>query len=248
MMPGTVLLLLLIAPAVGSFLGVLADRLPRGEDAIATPSHCRSCKTRLTPRDLVPLWSYLRHGGCCRHCGIALPGWLLLIELGAAGVAGLALLRGGTPYEVWQSAGYLWLLLALAFSDALWLRLPDALTAALLAVALGAAWPLGLLTHALAGALLGAGSFLLLRLGYAAWRRREGLGLGDVKLIAGLGAAVGPLDLPWLVLIAAMLALAGAMLRAALTRVPAAADTALPFGTALCGSGAVLWLVGKTLF
>ncbi|WP_323769591.1 prepilin peptidase [Antarctobacter sp.] len=239
----SMLLLLLLAPAVGSFLAVLVDRLPRGEDVVTRPSRCRSCDTRLGLRDLVPLLSYPLQRGRCRHCGTALPGWLWLMELAALGLAGLALLRGGTGWEVWCSAGLLWLLLALAVCDLLWFRLPDALTAALTALCLGAALAQGVIVHALAGGLVGMGSFLALRLSYSALRGREGLGLGDVKLMAGLGALTGPFQLPLLVLIAAL----GALAVTLLMRRDLKGDLALPFGSALCGAGAVLWLLEKTL-
>ena len=232
------LLLLLTAPAAGSFLAVLVDRLPRGEDVVTAPSRCRACKTRLGLRDLVPLLSYPLLRGCCRHCGAPVPGWLWLMELAALGLAGLAMLRGGTVWEIWCSALLLWLLLALAVSDLRTFRLPDALTAALAALCLGAALAQGLFVWALAGGLIGAGSFLLLRIAYAALRGREGLGLGDVKLMAGLGALTGPAQLPLLVLVAAL----SALIAAALTRGGWAADRPLPFGVALCAAGALVWL------
>ncbi|WP_300532570.1 A24 family peptidase [uncultured Mameliella sp.] len=237
------LLLLLTAPAAGSFLAVLVDRLPRGEDVVTAPSRCRACKTRLGLRDLVPLLSYPLLRGCCRHCGAPVPGWLWLMELAALGLAGLALLRGGTVWEIWCSALLLWLLLALAVSDLRTFRLPDALTAALAALCLGAALAQGLFVWALAGGLIGAGSFLLLRIAYAALRGREGLGLGDVKLMAGLGALTGPAQLPLLVLVAALMALAVALLR---HRAPKG-DMPLPFGTALCVAAALLWLLRETI-
>ncbi|ASP18934.1 leader peptidase PppA [Antarctobacter heliothermus] len=237
------LLLLLLAPAIGSFLAVLVDRLPRGEDVVARPSHCRSCGARLGWRELVPLLSYPIQRGRCRHCGTAFPGWLWLMEVAALGLAVLALLRGGSDWQVWCSAGLLWLLLALAVCDLIWFRLPDALTAALAALCLGAALAQGVFVQALAGGLLGMGSFLALRLGYKALRRREGLGLGDVKLMAGLGALTGPFDLPLLVLVAAV----GALCVTFALHRTLKGDLALPFGSALSGAGALLWLFEKTL-
>lgn len=238
------LFLLLAAPAVGSFLGVLVDRLPRGEDVLRHSSRCRTCRTRLALRDMVPILSYAILRGRCRHCGARLPGWLWLMELGASGLAVLAILRGGSGVDVWTSALLLWLLMALAASDLIRFRLPDALTAALAALCLGAALPKGLFIYALAGALLGAGAFMLLRLAYRAWRGREGLGQGDVKLMAGLGALTGPGGLPLLVLIASLGALAGTLL---LRQGRLRGDLVLPFGAALSAAGAVLWLFEKTL-
>lgn len=232
---------------MGSFLGVLIDRLPRGEDVLRQPSACRSCGARLGLRDLVPLLSYAAARGRCRHCGSAVPGWLWQVEIAALGAATLALLRGGDGWQVWTSAALLWLLLALAVTDLRSFRLPDALTAALAALTLGAAWPQGLLVTALAGALIGSGGFLLLRWLYSALRHREGLGLGDVKLMAGLGALTGPVNLPFLLLVAATGALVAALLAARGRPGRLRGDMPLPFGTALCGAGALLWLLDKSL-
>ncbi len=239
----SMLFLLLVAPAAGSFLGVLVDRLPRGEDVLRAPSRCRTCGVRLGPRELVPLVSFALQRGQCLRCRATLPGWLFLMELAALGLAVLAILRGGDGWQIWTSAGLLWLLLALGVCDLIWFRLPDALTAALAALCLGAALPAGQLMMALAGGLLGAGSFLALRVTYHALRGREGLGLGDVKLMAGLGALTGPAHLPLMVLIAALGALG---LTLALRR-DMRADLALPFGTALVAAAGVMWLMEKTL-
>lgn len=144
------------------------------------------------------------------------------------------------------TAVWLWLLLALIFTDLIAYRLPDAATASLLAVALAKALTLALLAamdplRPLAGALFGSGSFLLIRWAYQALQGREGLGLGDVKLMAGIGAGIGPLWLPHLVLLAAGLCLLWA-LGQTLRRRPPAADQPLPFGAALCLAAIVLTL------
>ena len=240
-------LLLLIAPFAGSFLGVLADRLPRGESPVHPRSHCRRCGTALTPRDLLPVLSFALTRGRCRHCGAAIPAWLLHVEIAAAGLAVLAVIAAPSPAGAWASALFLWLLLALAVTDLTRFRLPDPLTAALM---VAGSWlallPGGVgLRSAAAGAAAGVAAFWLLRRIYRRLRGREGLGPGDVKLIAGLGAFAGLRDLPLVILLAALAALAAGLTAAALGR-PAGrsplGQRALPFGAALCGAGAALWL------
>ncbi|MFZ5964839.1 prepilin peptidase [Thalassococcus sp. BH17M4-6] len=233
------LLLILVSPAIGSFLGVLIDRWPRGIGVITPRSACRSCATPLAPRDLIPILSFARNRGRCRHCGAAIPPLWLYTEIIATGAAVLAVILGQGPLEKTLIAAVLWTLWPLAVIDARHYRLPDPLTATLALLAL--AWALrpgGDPGFAAWGAVLGAGSFWLLRLGYRALRRREGLGLGDVKLMVGLGALVGPLDLAALVLVAAL----GALAAAALTPGGLRARRRLPFGTALCAAGAAVWL------
>lgn len=231
-------LLVLIAPFVGSFLGVLIDRLPRGQDVVLTRSACRSCATPLGPRDLIPVLSFTGTRGRCRHCGATIPPWLLYTEIAATGAGVIAVILGRTPPEMGLIALVLWLLWTLAISDLLHFRLPDLLSGALFGAALVWALVAGAPGDALIGAALGAGSFLALRLGYRALRGREGLGLGDVKLMGGLGALTGPWDLALMVLIAALLAL----LVAALSKGGWRATRALPFGAALAGAGAAVWI------
>ncbi|MEO0744332.1 MAG: prepilin peptidase [Pseudomonadota bacterium] len=228
---------LALGPFVGSFVGVLVDRLPLGRDVVFAPSACAACGTRLGWRDLMPVLSFARTRGRCRHCGAGIAPHLLYLELTAAGFGLLAVLAGGAPGHVLLTAVMLWLLLALAACDLSMFRLPDPLNATLLAVVLlRAPDPVA----ALWGGAAGVAAFALLRIGYARLRGREGLGLGDVKLMAGLGALSGVALLPHLVLGGALLALAGALLSGRGLR----ARTPLPFGTALCASAFGLWLWG----
>ena len=238
-------LLLLISPAVGSFLAVLADRLPRGENVLQAPSTCRSCKTRLMARDLIPALSFALHAGRCRACGATIPAWLLYMEIGAIGCAVVAVILGQTPAEMWVFAIFMWILQALIASDLLWFRLPDPLTAALAITALILAWPGGLLslTLALWGAVIGAGSFAALRWGYQMLRGREGLGMGDVKLMAGLGAALGPYELPLMLLVASLSALAVALAGRVRSSGALSPTRPLPFGAALAAATGLIWIL-----
>lgn len=236
-----VLFLLLVSPAIGSFLALLVDRLPRGEDTVRRRSFCRACGAQLRIMDVIPVLSFLAVKGRCRQCGAEIPPWLLYMEITAVGLAVFAVIAAQNVADMAASAGFLWLLLGLAVADLKWMRLPDSLTAALLLIALlGSLVPGGVgIEQALIGAALGAGSFFALRVGYRALRGREGLGMGDVKLMAGLGAYAGPMDLPLLVLMGAGLGLLGAMhifgLRAKLS------TQAVPFGSALCLAAGLLW-------
>lgn len=240
-------LVIVLSPAIGSFLGLLADRLPRGEDVVARRSACRACGAVLGLRDLVPVLSFAITAGRCRHCGAAIPPWLLYAEIAAIGLAVIAAIIGGTAAGIWLSALFLWLLLSLTVTDLLWFRLPDLLTGALFVTALGLSLATGYppITAALAGAAIGSGSFLALRLAYHAWRGREGLGLGDIKLMAGLGAATGPWLLPHMVLLAALAALAAALAGRYSEHGAFDRFRALPFGAALAVSCGVLWVLAR---
>ncbi len=122
------------------------------------------------------------------------------------------------------------------------MRLPNVLTGLLFGLAL--AWSMAVggagIEVALLGAGLGAGGFLALRISYRALRGAEGLGLGDVKLMAGLGAVAGPFDLPALVLGGATIGILFGLVRH--WRSENLGRQAIPFGTALCLSAALMWL------
>ena len=241
-------LLILMGPFAGSFAAVLADRLPRGEDWVRARSACRACGRGLGLRDLVPILSFAMRRGRCGHCGAAIPGWLWLAEIAGGGIAVLAALAAPTAGGAWAGAVAGWLCLALVLTDLTRFRLPDLLTGALavwaLVLSLAGIGPAPSPGMALLGAALGAGSFALLRRAYRGLRGREGLGAGDVRLMIGLGALVGPWALPWLTLLAATAALGVAATRA-LTGggVRALRGTRpLPFGAALAAAGWALWL------
>ena len=241
------LLLILVAPAIGSFVAVLADRLPRGQDVVRAPSACRACGHRLGLRDLVPVISFALTRGRCRHCGGVIPAWLLYSEIAAIGLGVIALAMAPDLPQAWATAVFFWLLLGLILCDLLAFRLPDVLTAALAVVAMILAVLTGWPTPGMAlwGGVIGAGAFWALRWGYHTARGRDGLGLGDVKLMVGLGAAVGPFDLPLMVLLASGTALAVALVGAlpgpARSAEALSATRPLPFGAALAAAGGVVW-------
>lgn len=238
------LFLLMISPAVGSFLGVLVDRLQSLESLFA-PSRCDTCKMRLGWQDMVPVVSWITLRGCCRACGAAIPGHLMRIEIAAMLAAVVVVIRVPGTADMWLYAITIWCLIALFYSDLLHYRLPDVLTLALFVLGLTLAgtdpargWLDGLVS---AGAALAA--FWAIRLGYFHWRGREGLGLGDVKLMAGIGAAVGWAAVPVVTLLAALLALAVVAVQAIAERRRPDSDARLPFGSYLVAATAVILML-----
>jgi leader peptidase (prepilin peptidase)/N-methyltransferase len=77
-----VIVLAVFGAAFGSFLNVCIDRLPAGKSILTPPSHCDSCQHRLSPADLVPLFSYLWLRRRCRYCGASIPPRPFWVELG----------------------------------------------------------------------------------------------------------------------------------------------------------------------
>lgn len=242
------LILLLAAPMIGSFLGLLAIRLPGGEPVLAGRSRCRSCGRTLGARDLVPVLSWLLGRGRCRHCGAALSSLYPGIELAALAIAAwsISMLPG---WLAWAGAGFGWALLVLAVIDARDFLLPDVLTLPLAAAGLAVAWlvhPPALADH-LIGGLAGAGSFALIAWLYRRIRRRDGLGWGDVKLFGALGCWTGWQGVPTILLFAALTGLIW-VVALRLTGRKLTAGTHLPFGPFLCWAGWLVWLYGPLTF
>jgi len=232
------------APFVGSFVGLVADRLPRGETVLLGRSACRRCDAALAARDLVPFLSWLALRGKCRRCGTAI-GWApLAAELGALLVALSAVLALPPPL-ILPSCLLGWSLLGLALIDQAHLLLPDRLTIPVAVAGLAVqGWWLGDVPRdGLLGLVFGALSLAAIALAYRALRRRDGLGWGDVKLFAAGGAWVGWAGLPSVLLLAALIGLAAAL---AGGRTLSAASK-LPFGPALALAIWIVWLYGPLM-
>lgn len=204
---------LIIAPFVGSFAGALVRRLPMEHPQLWERSCCESCGTKLKPRELIPLLSYALQRGRCRHCQAAISAFHPLIELAALAVAALAVTIGA-PETLVADCVLGWTLLTLAWIDIRTLLLPDILTLPLLLAGLGEAWlndPDALFDRAMGAAIGWAGFVGLAWL----WRRLRGidaLGQGDAKLLAVGGAWLGWAALPNVLLIAASCGLVGALI------------------------------------
>lgn len=252
--------------AFGSFLNVVVHRLPlmlsrqwRAEalemldiappakarfDLLLPRSRCARCNAPIRVLDNIPVASWLALRGRCRHCAAAISPRYPLVELAGAVLLLAALHRwGATPLAACHYA-LLMALLALALIDFDTLLLPDQITLPLLWLGMitAAAVPGGIsLVDALSGAV---GGYLLLWLFYWAHRlltRREGMGYGDFKLLAALGAWLGWRAILPIVLIAST---AGILYAAVgLLRGTSDRDTPIPFGTFLClGGAATLFL------
>ena len=243
-MSPSAIILLVVAPFIGSFLGLLIERLPVRENVVLGRSRCRACGATLGPLDLFPLLSWLASRGRCRHCHATL-GWFHPgIELAALGVAlwSVSVVPG---WLAWASAGLGWTLLTLAAIDHRHMILPDALNLPLIpaGLAVAALSPGGGLVDHLVGVAAGAGTLAAVAWGYQWARGREGLGLGDVKLFAAAGAWVGWQGLSSVLLIGAATGLAAACI---LARPKGGAGSRQPvaFGPYLALGLWITWLYG----
>ena len=237
-----VALLMIVGLAIGSFLGTLVLRLPAGKPVVLSRSSCPNCGRKLTPVELIPLVSWSIQEGRCRGCAQPIPRFYPAMEAGAALVPLWASLSTSGP-QLLFSCVLGWILLALAVMDARTYRLSDALIVPLVIVGILASAALDwdhVIDHAI-GAIAGfAILFALARL-YAAYRGREGLGMGDAKLFGAGGAWVGWQGLAPVALIAGVAGLGAVVLARALGH-KVDANTRLPFGVFLAAGIWIVWL------
>ncbi|MGE0179822.1 MAG: A24 family peptidase [Sphingomonas sp.] len=233
----------LIGAIAGSFLATILIRWPQGRGALGGRSACDGCGRPLGARDLVPILSFLLARGRCRACGARIDAAHPGMELAAATVGAAAFVALPMPVAA-VSAGFGWWLLLLLALDAEHQWLPDRLTLPLIPIGLAIGWAgIGppLLDRAI-GAAAGGGVLWLIGRAYRALRSREGLGAGDPKLLAGIGAWLGWMQLPFVLLGAGLVGLAAILWMYAQGR-EVAATTRLPLGAFLALAAWPLWLV-----
>ncbi|HEV3321185.1 MAG TPA: prepilin peptidase [Solirubrobacteraceae bacterium] len=227
----------------GSFLNVVAFRLPRRESIVKPRSRCTSCQTQIKPYDNVPILSWIVLRGRCRNCSAKISPRYPLVEAGTALLCAGAVLTHDTAAGIALSVTLILLLVPAALIDLEYRIIPNKLTGAgaLLALGLGIALdPSGEPTRLIAGA--AAGGFLLA----AALAYPGGMGMGDVKLagVMGLflGAAVAPAILVALV--------SGVVVGAVIVARKGARQgrkTAVPFGPFLALGGIVAVFAGQPI-
>jgi leader peptidase (prepilin peptidase)/N-methyltransferase len=199
----------LVGLALGSFLNVVITRLPQGESVWAGRSRCPNCRRPLFWYDNIPLLSYMRLRGRCRSCGAAISWRYPLVEL-AGGLMALALWHTFPDRLVLLAYGPFCLaLVALTAIDLEHRLLPDAITlpGTLLGLLLSLVLPHLSFIGAAAGALVGGALFYGVAWLYEKWAGQRGLGGGDVKLLAMIGAFLGVEALPLVILVSAGLGL-----------------------------------------
>jgi leader peptidase (prepilin peptidase)/N-methyltransferase len=236
--------MLAAAPFIGSFLGVLALRLPENQPVVWARSACDHCRHVLAPADLVPIASYLMLRGRCRYCDAKIGHFVLLIEIAALVVAAWAVVQTSGAVLA-ASCVFGWMLLLLAIIDWRVQLLPDAITLPLMLAGLTVAaivFREHLADH-LIGGVAGFAIFALAAFAYRKLRGREGLGLGDAKLLGAIGAWVSWTGIPTVILWGSILGLAYALARALSGRGLRLSDC-LPFGTFLAAGGWLVWLYG----
>ncbi|HEX5762119.1 MAG TPA: prepilin peptidase [Solirubrobacterales bacterium] len=229
--------------AFGSFLTVVAHRVPRGESVVGGRSHCPACDAQIAAYDNVPVFSWLALRGRARCCGAAISPRYPLTELATGGLfAAVGLAFAGDATELALGLVFVAVLVAVTLTDLERRIIPNKilLAGAIAAVAIVAVGDPGSLPERAIAALAAGGLLFAAALAYP-----SGMGLGDVKLAATmglfLGRDVGPAILAALV--------AGSLVGLALIarHGAAARKQAIPFGPFLALGGLVGLFAGEAL-
>ncbi|MCL6548800.1 MAG: prepilin peptidase [Alicyclobacillus sp.] len=175
---------------LGSFLNVVAYRLPRGESLVSPGSRCPGCGRSLRPWELVPVLSWLVLGGCCRTCRTRIAVRYPVLEM-VTGALFAATVWTVAPWPQRLAWGWFWLVLMAAVgTDLTSMRVPNVLSlpGAAGCIGLSGATSVHSWAGAIAGALTGFGVLYLLHL-----VSRGNMGMGDAKLFLSVGAMLGPI-------------------------------------------------------
>lgn len=192
----------ILGAIVGSFLNVCIVRLPKGDSIVSPPSHCPGCKTPIPFYDNIPLLSYLLLAGRCRFCRARISPRYFVVELLMAALAVALWLRFGLGVAFFIGFVFVAALLVISFIDLDARIVPDVIS--LPGIGLGflvsfvIGWwsmdPLAIIPSPLSsflGILFGGGILLVVAWGYQFLTGKEGMGGGDVKLLAMVGAFLG---------------------------------------------------------
>lgn len=230
------------ALALGSFLNVVAARLPEGRSLLTPPSSCGACGVRIAWRDNIPVLSYLLLRGRCRSCGHWIGLRYLAVELATAFLIAACFFRFGFTVEAFVASYFVSALVVLSAIDFERRILPDKIVLPSTAIVLtaqvvlypdqAAEWILGA---------LGAALFLFAAL----LAYPKGMGMGDVKLALLLGAMLGKL-----VIVALMVGMLSALVPAVYLLVrhgSAARKMGIPFGPFLAFGALVALFWGDAI-
>jgi len=247
MTPAFFVLVGVIGLMVGSFLNVCISRIPAGESVVSPRSRCPRCKKPIASYDNIPVVSYLILAGKCRNCGLKISAIYPAVEIvtALAFVGQAIFIADNLPLLVVRLV-FTAMLIVLFGTDYQTMRLPNPITYSGIVIGLVASvfLPPGL-QSSLIGAALGAAVPWLIRWVWFKATKVDAMGLGDVKMLAMIGAFLGWQQV-WVVLF--LSTLAGALFGVTLLVIQKRSFASkLPFGTFLAMAAYVASLVGERL-
>ncbi|ABB31201.1 Prepilin peptidase [Geobacter metallireducens RCH3] len=237
----------LLGAAVGSFLNVCIYRLPAGESVVSPPSRCPACGARIRPWHNIPILGWLILRGKCRDCGAPISPRYPFVEL-LNGLLTLALfLKFGPSPTFLVLFVFCSALVAVTFIDLDHQLIPDVISLPGIVVGFACSFALPWLgwKSSLIGIVAGGGSLLSVARLYELLTKKEGMGGGDIKLLAMMGAFLGWRSVPFIIFASSLI---GSVIGVTLMLVQKKdSKLAIPFGPFLA-TGAVLYIFfGKTI-
>jgi len=225
----------LVGACIGSFLNVVIYRLPRGESIVSPRSRCPGCGRQIGVLENIPIVSFIALGGKCAGCGGAISRRYPAVELLTAAGFGAIFLLDGPGIPLLRDLVFFSLLIPITFIDIDHRIIPDELSLGGLAAGLFLSFlPGGDWMGSVTGALLGGGILYATAFLYEKVRQTEGMGGGDIKLLAMIGAFIGWRGTVVTVFFGSLLGATGGIL--AMRKGGEGLKTAIPFGPYLCAA------------
>lgn len=225
----------------GSFANVVIYRYPKDESVVTPRSRCGSCKKNISWYDNIPIFSWLLLCGKCRHCKSHFSIRYPLVELITAVLFLGIFLKFGWSWLLLEYLLFCFALVIASFIDFDHMILPDIFTLSGIAIGLvGAIFnPEREFLSALYGVLLGGGFLYAVAIIYSALRKQEGMGGGDIKLLAWIGAVLGWTSVPFVIISSSLIGSAVGLV--IMIRSKGGMSLAIPFGPYLA-LGAILYI------
>ena len=199
--------LFIFGAAFGSFANVVVYRMPRGESIAFPSSFCRSCNTKIKWYNNIPIVSWFLLRGRCAKCGAKYSFRYPLVEFIMGALFAMAGYTIGFNWTLLESLIFIFCVTTASFIDIDHMILPDKFTLSGIVIGLLGAWlnPEREFLPAFIGAAAGFCFLYAIAYLYIVFRNREGMGGGDIKLIAWIGAVLGWKAIPFVILVSSLL-------------------------------------------
>lgn len=204
--PVAAVLFFILGAIFGSFGNVLILRIPKGESVVSPRSRCNSCQALIRWYDNIPIFSWFILRGKCRTCGSKFSIRYPIVELISGLLFAGVFLRFGWSWTFLEMLPFLFALLVVSVIDIDHFLLPDVFTLSGIVIGLVGAFlnPERLFMDAALGVLFGGGFLWTLAYFYYLLRKEDGMGGGDIKLLAWMGAVLGWKAIPFIIVVASV--------------------------------------------